>query len=164
VGIFERLGDVIKSYLNDGDSGGVKHGRSEEGRYRDPDLEAAFDELNEFLEGGRPGAGASGRGQGGDAQGDRGDSNWDRAFAGKSGGGGKNEGVPPESLRGDFAELGLSFGASEEECKQVYKKLLKIHHPDRHAGHEGNMKKATEKSARINAAYDRIQRWRDGGN
>jgi curved DNA-binding protein CbpA len=67
-------------------------------------------------------------------------------------------------LRGDFAELGLPFDASEEDCKQAYKKLLKIHHPDRHAGHEGNMKKATEKSARINAAYDRIQRWREGGS
>jgi DnaJ-class molecular chaperone len=69
----------------------------------------------------------------------------------------------PEALRGDFAELGVSFGASAEECKAAYKKLLKVHHPDRHAGHEGNMKKATEKSSRINAAYQRIERWRDTG-
>jgi curved DNA-binding protein CbpA len=48
------------------------------------------------------------------------------------------------------------------ECKAAYKKLLKLHHPDRHAGHTGNMKKATEKSARINAAYDRIEKWRNG--
>jgi curved DNA-binding protein CbpA len=45
----------------------------------------------------------------------------------------------------------------------AYKKLLKIHHPDRHAGHPGNMKKATEKSARINAAYQKIEHWRETG-
>jgi len=38
-----------------------------------------------------------------------------------------------------------------------------VHHPDRHAGHPGNMKKATEKSARINAAHQRIERWRETG-
>lgn len=69
----------------------------------------------------------------------------------------------PESLRQDFAELGVSMGASSEDCKAAYKKLLKIHHPDRHAGHPGNMKKATEKSARLNAAFDRIERWRQTG-
>jgi curved DNA-binding protein CbpA len=69
----------------------------------------------------------------------------------------------PESLRPDFAELGVPFGASAEDCKAVYKNLLKIHHPDRHAGHAENMRKATEKSARINAAYDRINKWRETG-
>jgi hypothetical protein len=165
MGIWDRLGDVIKSYLNDGDSKGGKTSRAEGGpRYGDPDLEAAFAELNEFLGSGKPEADASGRNKSGDARGGgHGSSDWDRAFAGGSGGG-KTGGMPPESLRGDFAELGLPFGTSDEECKQAYKKLLKIHHPDRHAGHEGNMKKATEKSARINAAYDRIQRWREGGS
>ncbi|MDR2631686.1 MAG: J domain-containing protein [Spirochaetaceae bacterium] len=66
-------------------------------------------------------------------------------------------------MRRDFEELGLSPGASAAECKAAYKQLLKKHHPDRHAGHPGNMKKATEKSARLNAAYDRIERWRRTG-
>jgi curved DNA-binding protein CbpA len=69
----------------------------------------------------------------------------------------------PETLRSDFAELGLPFGASADECKQAYKRLLKQHHPDRHGGHPENMKKATEKAARINAAFDRIERWRKTG-
>jgi hypothetical protein len=72
----------------------------------------------------------------------------------------RGAGLPPEELRSDFAELGLPFGAGEEECKAAYKRLLKLHHPDRHAGHERNMKKATEKTMRINAAYDRIEKWR----
>ncbi|MDR0568327.1 MAG: J domain-containing protein [Spirochaetaceae bacterium] len=66
-------------------------------------------------------------------------------------------------MKRDFAELGLSPGASQEECKAAYKKLLKIHHPDRHAGHSENMRKATEKSARINTAFDRIEHWRQTG-
>jgi DnaJ-domain-containing protein 1 len=91
---------------------------------------------------------------------------WDRAGGGtgnREGGGGTRQGTaagPPEELRPDFAELGLPFGAGAEDCKTAYKRLLKLHHPDRHAGHEGNMKKATEKATRINAAYDRIEKWR----
>ncbi|MDR2746058.1 MAG: J domain-containing protein [Treponema sp.] len=69
----------------------------------------------------------------------------------------------PEQLRQDFAELGLPFGAGAEECKAAYRRLLKLHHPDRHAGHQGNMEKATKKMAKINAAYDRIEKWRGEG-
>ncbi|MDR1867577.1 MAG: DnaJ domain-containing protein [Treponema sp.] len=69
---------------------------------------------------------------------------------------------PPDLLK-DFAELGLLPDASAEECKAAYRYLLKVHHPDRHAGHAENMQKATEKSARINAAYDRIKKWHQAG-
>jgi DnaJ-domain-containing protein 1 len=145
VGIFDRLSDVIRSYLNDAGSG--SSGRpSSGGRRGDPDLDAAYEELNDFLGGEEQkfeprGASPDGNGSGRNA----------------------GHGTPPEILRGDFAELGLDFGASPDLCKAAYKKLLKLHHPDRHAGHEGNMKKATAKSARINAAYDRIERWRETG-
>jgi hypothetical protein len=145
VGILDRLSDVIRSYLNDAGPDPSRR-PSPGGRRSDPDLDAAYEELNDFLGGGKrsfePG-GASPDGNGP----------------------GRNAGrvTPPESLRGDFAELGLDFGASADACKAAYKKLLKLHHPDRHAGHEGNMKKATAKSARINAAYDRIEKWRETG-
>jgi DnaJ-domain-containing protein 1 len=115
-------------------------------------MEAAYEELEDFLRGEQrkdePGASA---GKGG------------RPDPRKSGRGNASRETPPERLRQDFDELGLAFGASPEECKTAYKKLLKLHHPDRHAGHEGNMRKATAKSARINAAYDRIERWRETG-
>jgi DnaJ-domain-containing protein 1 len=134
MGVFDRLGDVIRSYLNDtgpGPAGGPSAGR----RYADPDLDAAYEELDDFLAGkprySKPDEGTAGRPP------------------------------PPESLRRDFDELGVPFGAPADECKAAYKKLLKIHHPDRHAGHEENMKKATDTSARINAAYDRIEKWRE---
>jgi DnaJ-domain-containing protein 1 len=144
VGIFDRLSDVIRSYLNDAGPGPSRR-PSPGARSGDPDLDAAYEELNDFL--------------GGEKR------RFEPRGASPDGGHQKNAGrvTPPESLRGDFAELGLDFGAPPELCKAAYKKLLKLHHPDRHAGHEGNMKKATAKSARINAAYDRIERWRETG-
>jgi DnaJ-domain-containing protein 1 len=157
MGIIDRLGDVIKSYLSDDEDRPV--GSSSGRTYTDPDLEAAFEELDDYLKGGgetKNNAGSFGQQ---DAYGQR-------ASGPKTAHEQKTAGTTqmPESLKTDFAVLGLSPGASEEECKAAYKKLLKIHHPDRHAGHERNMKKATEKSARINAAYERIQQWRQTGN
>jgi hypothetical protein len=161
MGIFERLGDVIKSYLNDEDGRVFGRGARREA-WGDPDVDAAFEELNDYLGGTEkdwgPAEGSANRGRA-----------WNGGFGGAGafredrGASGGGAGLPPEALRPDFAELGLPFGASAEDCKAAYKKLLKIHHPDRHAGHAGNFQKATAKSARINAAYDRIERWRETG-
>jgi DnaJ-domain-containing protein 1 len=143
MGVFDRRGDVIRSYLKDTGSGhsvASSAGR----RYTDPDLDAAYEELDDFL--------AEKRSQADDPSADR----YQAAAA-------DSPTPPPENLRRDFDELGLPFGAPADECKAAYKKLLKLHHPDRHAGHAGNMKKATDKSARINAAYDRIEKWRQTG-
>jgi DnaJ-domain-containing protein 1 len=140
--ILDRVADVIKSYLNDDD----KASHNTRHYDNDPDYEAAFQELNDYLnrEESRT---ASSRQKYTEYTGtgtSRGDYTPDRV---------------PEDLRKDFAELGLPAGSSPEACKAAHKKLLKIHHPDRHAEHPGNMKKATEKTARINAAYDRIEKW-----
>jgi curved DNA-binding protein CbpA len=180
MGIFDRIEDVIKSYLNSEDdrvfgsrSGGSFNARG--GRSGDPDVEAAFDELNEFLNRGKSPPeddtyenwGAAGPARGAGAR--RKESGAGHTRTGSRSGAGDTHGnrgsasAVPETLRADFAELGLPFGAPAEDCKAAYKKLLKTHHPDRHAGHEGNMRKATEKSARINAAFDRIERWRQTG-
>jgi curved DNA-binding protein CbpA len=157
MGIFDRLGDVLKSYLNDEDDRlvGKRSQRTQGSRYEDPDLQEAFEELDEFLEGKERKAGEFFREQASQSGAGR--------ASGGSGAGRRPAGDVPESLRTDFAELGVPFGAAADECKASYKKLLKLHHPDRHAGHAGNMKKATEKSARINAAFDRIQKWRETG-
>ncbi|MCL2093562.1 MAG: J domain-containing protein [Treponema sp.] len=135
MGIWERLGKVLKSYIDEGvDSLGSKTGRGSpfKSSSSDPDLDAAYRELNDYLEG---------------------DPLQDP---------GEPEKAPrpiPRELHQDLAELGLGPSATAEDCKEAYKKLLHIHHPDRHANHEGNLKKATEKSARVNTAYDRLERW-----
>jgi DnaJ-domain-containing protein 1 len=126
MGIWDRLGNVIKSHINDEER--VFTGR----RHSDPDLNAAYEELDDYL---------------------------NREKAWKDFGGAEEKRKVPEELRQDFAELGLTPEAGAEQCKEAYKRLLKIHHPDRHAAHEGNAKKATEKSVRINAAYERLMKW-----
>lgn len=154
MGIIDRLGDVLRSYLH-GEDEPSSYGPARPG-YGDPDLDAAYEELNDFL-GGAAGSGRSGSTGRSENNGAGGFRSAGQGFAGK---------VPsvPESLKGDFAELGLPPGSSPGDCKSAYKRLLKLHHPDRHAGHKENMRKATEKSARINAAYDRIRRWQETGS
>jgi len=136
--VWSRLGKVISSYLNDFE--GETSGRLKS--TGDPDLDEAYEELNDFL-GGK-------------------ETKTEKKFSWQDNLHGGAKKLPPFELRADFECLGVSFGADDETCKAAYKRLLKIHHPDRHAGHEGNYKKATEKSAKINAAYDRIEKWRQG--
>jgi DnaJ-domain-containing protein 1 len=153
MGIWSRLESVINSYFNG-------FGEQTSSRLRssgDPDVDAAYDELNDFL-----------NGEDSRREKNRSDNEgfytWRDAQETRGGSTGTKAKMPPEELKADFELLGVPFGADEETCKTAYKKLLKIHHPDRHAGHEGNYKKATEKSAKINAAFDRIEKWRAGGN
>ena len=137
MGIWDRLETVLKSYLsNDDDS---TPGRSSRGKYADPDLDAAYEELDDFLKGG------DGRKET--------NNGFDKTEARE-----KIKPVP-EALKKDFLELGLSPDASAAECKAAYKKLLKMYHPDRHAVDPDNMKKATEKATRVNAAYERLVKW-----
>jgi len=137
MGILGRLGNVVKSYLNDDDdsifrkSGSNRWGANGNihRSAHDSDLNDAYEELEAFLSGEKPD--------------------------------GKKPAAPkiPAELLADFAELGISPSSSPEECKSAYKKLLKIHHPDRHAGNSEAMKKATAKTAGVNAAYRRIEQW-----
>jgi DnaJ-domain-containing protein 1 len=143
VGFFDRLGGVLRSYLNDDDDWQDSRGA----RFStDRDFAEAFEELNEFL------SGRSSSGGGGST------ADWSSGHAAPN-----RKPAIPETLKPDFEELGVEFGADAEKCKSAYKQMLNIHHPDRHASHEGNMKKATAKSVKINAAYKRICEWRKTG-
>jgi curved DNA-binding protein CbpA len=153
VGIFDRLEDLVKSYLYNGDEPFFRF--SGERRSGDPDLDSAYEELDEFLKTGKSGGGNFSAGKSRGAE--------NGPAGGRTASDRTGRSAVPGELRGDFAELGVPFGASADECKAAYKQLLKKHHPDRHAGHQGNMRKATEKSARVNAAFDRIEKWRTTG-
>ena len=145
--IFDRFADMIKSYLLEDEDEYKARSEKKAGRRRfdDPDLAAAHDDIDAFLKG------------------DNREKSFSNSNSHSHSGANEKHAAAPLSLARDFAELGLPTGASAEECKAAYKSLLKIHHPDRHAGHDGNTRKATEKSARINAAFDRIERWRKTG-
>ena len=168
MGIIDRLGNVIKSYLSDEPAANMFDG-SFAGRRRsaDADLNAAFEELNEYLN-----TDTMPRSKSYNQQENTYKYNTSRnntfnndgqtgaqADAQKNSHSAK---LPPESLRRDFAALGVPFGASEAECKAAQKNLLKKHHPDIHSQHEGNRQKATVNAAGINAAFQRIQEWRGG--
>ena len=157
MGIFDRLGDVINSYFNDFSDKTNRGFSSPGGNFGgsgDPDVDAAYEELNDFLNNKEP-----------RTENRRSEYRWsdntdNSTRSGASSSRSASSNMPPEELRSDFEKMEVPFGADEETCKAAYKKLMKIHHPDRHAGHEGNFKKATERSARINAAWDRIDKWR----
>jgi DnaJ-domain-containing protein 1 len=201
--IFDRLGDVIKSYLNDEDES-IFGNTQNPSRNKDADYNAAYEELNAYLnkykvksyswkdedtdhadkktnesrnhtsytdyineefarkQAERKAAREAER---------ESERRWERAQAGAEEARNKQyqskTKTPPvnmpEDLRNDFMELGIDFGSELAECKASYKTLLKKHHPDRHAGHPRNMKKATEKSARINVSYRRIETWYETG-
>ena len=122
MGIWNRLESVIKSYFASEDEA---PGKGSFKRQSDPDLNAAYEELDDLLNGKEKGEKF-------------------KAFeeeAGKK----KKTVFVSETIKKDFEELGLTPEASAEECKEAYKRLLKIHHPDHHANHEGNRQKATEK-------------------
>lgn len=62
-----------------------------------------------------------------------------------------------------YVILGLDRSASDEEVKRAYRKLVAEHHPDRAMARglpEEFVKIATDKLAKINGAYDRIQQER----
>ena len=165
MGILDRLGNVIKSYINDEDENIFRRerGRRSPQRQSDPDLDAAWEELDDYL---------NGKDSGKSAREDSSSHAGSSAHPGSSGrtdASGREEAsgerarrIPPE-LQNDIVELGLTPQASFEDCKQAYKKLLKIHHPDKHAQNSENLKKATEKTARINTAYRNLEKWFKSG-
>ena len=148
MGIFDRLGTVINSYFNDfGEQTSRRFSSSQ--RSGDPDFDAAYDELNDFLNNRETHSYKK--------QSDK--TNWYYSSNSGASQSAQKKAVPEEILA-DYKFLGLTPDADDETCKAQYKKLLKIHHPDRHAGHEANYIKATEMSAKINAAWDRIEKYR----
>jgi len=162
MGIWDRLGTVINSYFTDFESDTASRLRSPRRSSGDSDFDAAFEELNDFLNGDsrikKTEHTESSRSYSWkDADASYEEKKYSERTSTKKTSYIK---LPPEELREDFEILGVPFGANEEICKTAYKNLLKTHHPDKHAGHAGNYKKATAKTAKINAAWDRIENWR----
>ena len=62
------------------------------------------------------------------------------------------------SLDESYRALGLKPGATLNETKQAYYRLLKFFHPDRHQSSPGLVRKATEETKKLNLAYERIRK------
>ena len=105
----------------------------------DPDLAAAWDELESFL--------------------DSDQEPEEPARGGASSSSGASGGAHPrEPLRADYATLGVAFDAPMSEVKRAYKRLMHAHHPDRFTHDPARQAAATRKAARINSAFARIER------
>jgi hypothetical protein len=178
---FDRLGEILRSIM--GGEGGGWGGYEE----RDADMQAALDELDEYLRSGGgvgadpPGASRSGAGQGGASGASP------RSGAGASGAtrAGSRQWSqtreqyrkqeqdrwrerqsrysprPPlsEELKRDYANLEVPVTASFEEVKRAHKRLMQHYHPDRFGQDPEKLKIATEITQKLNESFSRIEKF-----
>ena len=86
---------------------------------------------------------------------------WDRARAGTTHGGG-GQGMR-RTEEDPYAVLGLTREAGDEECRLTWRQLMRDNHPDTLAARgvpADFVQRASDKVARINAAWDIIKRER----
>ncbi|MEE8441584.1 MAG: J domain-containing protein [Spirochaetia bacterium] len=142
VDIFDRLGNLIRTILDDlpaGDNGGQALGAGMSLRggssYRDdPDMREAWEELENYMRERDPSA----------------EDAADASF------GSESTGVP-ESLRKDFRNLEVPFGAPFTDVRRSYKRLMTAFHPDRHSADQDRYRTATEVTKKLNQSLQRIQ-------
>jgi len=166
----DRLAGMLRSLMGDkGDEGSGRSGTRNSGSagfatgdpgYRDPDLRAAWEELEEYMRGGTADSGPAGAGGGAG-------SGWGSGGPGGAGwaGGGSDSGQrqrrpePPvdESLRKDFANLEVPFGSDIETVRRSYKALVLKYHPDKFAGDPEKQRVALEITKKINQSFERIR-------
>ena len=132
--IFDRLGRLIRSF--GGDS------RSDE-RSSDPLEREAEEELEEFLRTGRDAPKKS------SSQGSRTFHEQRRQEAHRD--------LPLAVLQA-YGVLGLSPSADWDQINAAHRTLLKQHHPDRHAGNEALIKRATDQAQKINEAFQTLKK------
>jgi DnaJ-domain-containing protein 1 len=127
--LFDRLGDMLRSFLRDS-----PRTRQPGTTDTDPDFRDAWEELNAYLR---------------DA-----DTGHERA---PGSGPGAAASRVPERLRTDYANLEVPFGAPFERVQQSYRRLMTQYHPDRNASDAERLRIATEIAKKINASYQRIR-------
>jgi hypothetical protein len=158
--IFDRFERLFRSWVSDGAEdlfGGANaaaRGRRTSG---DPDFDSAMDELDDFLDRGRTESEArereKARGEGEESA---------RRASGSHTASSRPSG-PPQALVQAYRSLGLAYGAPFPEVKAAYKRLLMQNHPDRNSATPEQLKRSTEISVQINAAYHRIETWNTTG-
>lgn len=162
--IFDRFERMFKSWVSSATDdvgelfgGGARTRRSS----GDPDLDAAMAELDDYLDVGRSETEARERDR---ARREREEAA--RAASGASSTSGyrpaKPSGPPPAIVQA-YRSLGLAYGTPFPAVKAAYKRLLMQNHPDRNSATPEQLKRSTEISAILNAAYQRIETWNSTG-
>jgi DnaJ-domain-containing protein 1 len=131
--IFDRLGDLLRGLFSETGGPETRSGGPASARGSlDPDLDEAWKELDEYLRTGRDAPRASGPGA-------------------------RARPRPDESLRQDFANLEVPFGAGMEEVKRSYKSLVLRYHPDRFSADPEKQRIALEIMKKVNQSFERIR-------
>ena len=171
--IFDRLEKLVKAWASAGTSSPPPFDKAGQRRsYGDPDLDAAMAELDDFLdtsktdterrEADEKRAQAERERR---AREERARTEQSRRYRHSASGGAssRNSGMDGTVavVEEAYRYLGLSPYAPFAEVKTAYKKLLFKYHPDRNAATADALKKATESSTRINAAYQIIETWEE---
>jgi DnaJ-domain-containing protein 1 len=157
--IFDRFERLFKSWVaGTTDSSEELFGGARSRRTSgDADLDAAMDELDDYLDMGRTESEARERAR---VRREREEASR-RASASFSRSGGPSP--PPAALVQAYRSLGLAYGTPFPEVKAAYKRLLMQNHPDRNSATPEQLKRSTEISALLNAAYQRIETWKTTG-
>lgn len=132
--LIDRFHRLLRSMFQTPD--GAYDFRTRDDDFEDRDYQDAWEELEAFLGGGTETPGRERRRQEE-----------------------RRRSLPPEELRSDYSLLEVAFGAPFEEVKESHRRLVKKHHPDRHAHDEELMRKATETTQRLNYSFGRIRAW-----
>ena len=140
----DRFADFLRSVLGgDKEQDSQSAGQRPRGRFVDPDVEEAWQELDDYMRGGDSAARSEARSR---------ESSRTRSAPRP----------PNESLRQDYANLEVPFGASIETVRQSYKNLILKYHPDKHAGNPEEQRVALEITKKINASFERIRAHHEG--
>ena len=135
-GFIDRFAGFLRSlFSEDSRSAGGQARRAEETRFRDPDVQNAWEELDDYMRG---------------TTRETGDGRGERESAGQ-------QRPVEESLRIDYANLEVPFGADMAKVMKSYKSLILKYHPDKHAGDQEKQKIALDITKRINQSYERIR-------
>jgi DnaJ-domain-containing protein 1 len=140
-GFIDRLAEFLRSlFSDDGRTAGGRSRGGDETRFRDPDMQSAWEELDDYMRDGTHEAGRGSR---------------------------ERESTRPprpvdESLRADYANLEVPFGADMATVVKSYKSLMLKYHPDKHSGDPEKQKIALDITKRINQSYERIRSRQEG--
>ena len=144
-GFIDRLADLLKSLLG-GDSGSAARrnaGRTDDqpagpfggAASRDPDVKEAWDELDDYMRGGTGKAGSRTEGHSSS----------------------RPKPSVDESLRQDYANLEVAFGADIETVRKSYKSLMLKYHPDKFTADPEKQRVALEITKKINESFEKIR-------
>lgn len=71
--------------------------------------------------------------------------------------------IADKRLRELYAQLEVPYGASFEDVKKSFRRLMRKYHPDLHAGNPSKQKTATQLTMSLTQAYNELEQHLTGG-